>query len=118
MKIPHRTATLANLNHWRQGQGAKIKANRPIEVYRACDHRAQLVAAIRDPLILSADEIKLCVQSAISHERSRQFGAIAGMSADTWWEQISGIAARWGIETSRAEWTTETKSHSATAEAA
>ena len=27
MKIPVRTAALANLSHWRAGQGGRIKAN-------------------------------------------------------------------------------------------
>lgn len=108
MKIPHHTAALANLNHWRAGQGAKIRANRPLEVYRACEHLAQLAAPVRDPLILTAAEIDLAMHRAISLERRRIHG-IPGKNPDEWWEQIKAIADRWKISTARADWEKTTK---------
>jgi hypothetical protein len=110
MKIPVRTAALANLNHWRANQGAKIKAHRPIEVYRACEHMAQLAAAIRDPLTLTAEEIAIAIKRAISHERNKRHGPLGRITADEWWSQITAIAEQWGIKTDRSEWETKTTS--------
>lgn len=108
MKISPRTAAIANLSHWRAGQGAKIKANRPLQVYRACEHIAQLVAPSRDPLILSADEIKLAQQRAISQERRRIHGPI-GKDPGEWWEQIEAIGRAWNIPMTLSEWESSTK---------
>lgn len=108
MKIPHHTAALANLNHWRAGQGAKIGANRPPEVFKACEHTARTLAATRDPLILNAAEIETAIHSAISLERRRIHG-IPGKNPDEWWGQIKVIADRWKISTARADWEKTTK---------
>ena len=108
MKIAPSTAALANLNHWRAGQGAKIRANRPMEVFRACEHIAQLAAPVRDPLILTADEIELAIHRAVSLERRRIHG-IPGKNPDEWWSQIIAIADRWKIHTKREAWETTTK---------
>jgi hypothetical protein len=109
VKISPRTAALANLNHWRAGQGARIKANRPPEVYRACEHVALQYAAVRDPLELTADELAICVKSAISQERHKLHGPLGRITADEWWEQIDAIAKRWGIKTTRDQWERSTK---------
>lgn len=108
MKISPRTAALANLNHWRAGQGAKIKANRPLPVFRACEHIAGLLAPMRDPLILTVDEIKTAQNRAISMERRRVYGPL-GKDSDEFWQQIAAIAQSWGITTARSEWESVTK---------
>jgi hypothetical protein len=100
---------MANLESWRNGQGAKIRANRPIEVYRSCDHQAQLWAAVRKPLILSADEITEAIKCAIAQERRRQHGPLSGLDADAWWGQVNAIANAWGIHINRTDWESTTK---------
>jgi hypothetical protein len=105
MKISVRTAALANLNHWKAGQGGRIKANRPPEVYRACEHVAQQWAAIRDPLILTPEELGIAVKTAITQERNRrQKNTPPPESADEFWAQVSAIAEHWGIQTRREQW--------------
>ena len=109
MKIPPKTVALANLNHWRAGQGAKIKANRPLEVYRACEFMAQLLAPRRDPLTLSRDEISTAMRRAVSQKRFASHGPIRGLSEDEFWAQIESICRAWGLEANRADWTAKTK---------
>jgi hypothetical protein len=109
MKIPAKTVALANLNHWRAGQGAKIKANRPIEVYRACEFMAQRLAPYRDPLTLNKDEIATAIKRAVSHKRQAQHGPLRGLGEDEWWTQIEAICRAWGLEANRADWTVNTK---------
>jgi hypothetical protein len=112
MKIPVRTAALANLAHWRAGQGARIKANRPIEIYRACEHMAMQWAPVRDPLVLETkapkdgklSELEVCVMRAISQERHKLHGPLGRITADAWWEQIRAIAERWNINSTRDQW--------------
>jgi hypothetical protein len=117
VKISPRTAALANLNHWRAGQGARIKANRPVEIYRACEHMAMQWAPVRDPLVLETkapkdgklSELEVCVMRAISQERHKLHGPLGRITADEWWEQIDAIAKRWGIKTTREQWERSTK---------
>ena len=108
MKIAPSTAALANLNHWRAGQGSKIAANRPPEVFKACEHIARTLAATRDPLILTSAEIELAIHRAVSLERRRIHG-VPGKNPDEWWVQIKAIADRWKIHTKREAWETTTK---------
>ena len=110
------TPAMANLASWRANQGAKIRANRPLEVYRACDHQAQLWAAVRKPLVLSQAEITEAIKCAISQERRRQHGPLAGIDADTWWDQINAIASAWGIHVNRTDWESTTKTAAANAD--
>jgi hypothetical protein len=109
VKISHRTAALANLAHWRAGQGRRIRENRPVEVYRACDYTAQCLAPIRDPLELTSEELAICVKRAVTQERNRVHGPLMNITADQFWEQISVIAERWGIKTTRDQWERSTK---------
>lgn len=107
MKISPRTAALANLNHWKAGQGARIKANRPAEVYRACEYMAQSFAAIRDPLELTPDELTIAVKRAISQERNKTNPdrPLRSLSLDAWWAQIDAIQRAWGITLTQEDWT-------------
>lgn len=104
MKIPAKTVEIARLSHWRAGQGARIKANRPPEVYSACEHVARRLAPLRDPLELTADELATAVKAAISQERRKMNPGPIPKSADEFWTQISAIAERWGIKTTRDQW--------------
>jgi hypothetical protein len=110
MKIDAKTAALANLNHWKAGQGARIRENRPPEVYSACEHVARQWAPVRDPLILDADELGNAVKAAICGERCKLHpGPVEKISADDFWDQINSIAERWGIKTTRDQWESTTK---------
>lgn len=108
MKIPVRTAAMANLAHWRAGQGARIKAGKPLEIYRACEHIASLNAPVRDPLALTQAEMILAMRRAVSAERRKLHGPLP-RTGDEWWDQISAIAERWGIKTTRDQWEKSTK---------
>jgi hypothetical protein len=108
VKIPATTAARANLNHWKAGQGARIKAARRIEIYRACEYIAVLCAAVRDPLELTKDEMILAMRRAVSAERRKLHGPLP-RTGDEWWEQINAIAEQWGIKTTRDQWTSSTK---------
>lgn len=115
MKIAATTVARGNLNQWRAGQGARIRAKSE-DVFRACDHIAKQWAALRDPLELTADEIKLAVHRAISQQRRKEYGDLPA-SADTFWEQISSIAQRWNVATKREDWEKSTKTVPKPAEA-
>jgi endonuclease I len=115
MKIPAATAALANLNHWRANQGADIKAKRPIQIYRACEHMAQQMAAVCDPLMLSRErpkkggpsELEVCIKRALSQERYKLHGPLIGVPTDTWWEQIEAICRSWSLTMNRGDWESE-----------
>lgn len=105
MKIPAKTVEIARLSHWRAGQGERIRANRPPEVYSACEHLAKLWAPFRDPLTLQPEELARAVKAAICQERNRLHpGPVEKISADEFWSQIAAIAERWGIKTTRDQW--------------
>jgi hypothetical protein len=109
MKIPATTAARANLNHWKAGQGDRIKAKRPPEIYAACEHMARMCAAVRDPLELTRDELGTAVKRAITQERNKRHPGGLPKTADEWWEQVSAIAEQWGVKTVRSEWESTTK---------
>lgn len=80
---------------WVDGQGAKIKANRPAQVYAACQHEAFAMAGKGRPIVLSAEQIKLCEERALSQERARMFGP-PPKSEETWMVQIAQVREAWG----------------------
>lgn len=63
------------LADWDAGQGAKIKANRPHAVYSACNLMAiELAPNCGDRLVLTAEQITLCEEQALSRARVEMFG--------------------------------------------
>jgi hypothetical protein len=56
------------------------------------------------PIALTARQRQLAVQRAISLQRRCEHGPPERLGADAWWDQISAIAARWNVATTRDEW--------------
>lgn len=79
---------------WANGQGAKIKTNRPAQVYTACQHMAADLSRTGRRVVLSADQIKLCEERALSQERVRMFGP-PPKTAETWLRQIQQVREAW-----------------------
>jgi hypothetical protein len=96
------------LAEWRLSQGNRA-ANGHVEIMHALEYMAEPYANVAcwadnpEPLRLSRGQVRICQQRAISQERRRQHGALPRDGA-AWWEQISAIAAAWGIETAYEEW--------------
>lgn len=97
-----------NIQNWIEGQGAKVKATRHDNVYRACLDMARDECARPSWRYLTAEQIKLCERRAISQERVRRFGPIP-KKADAWWTQIQSIAADWNITLEWADWQAPTR---------
>ena len=97
------------LAEWRAGQGRRA-ANGVTEVMRALEFIAQPIAEMEarretpQPVALTRKQVRIAQHRAISVRRRIEFGSPEGMAADLWWEQISGIAERWGIATTRDDW--------------
>jgi hypothetical protein len=54
--------------------------------------------------VLSAQQVRLAEQRAISQRRRAEHGPPERLSGEAWWTQISAIAARWKVATSIDEW--------------
>lgn len=84
-----------NYEDWANGQGAKIKANRPHAVYSACALMAmELAPKRRDRLVLSAEQIALCEQQALSRARVEMFGP-PPKSEEVWRAQLDQVREAW-----------------------
>jgi len=80
---------------WVNGQGAKIKANRPHAVYSACTLMAiELAATCADRLVLTAEQIALCEDQAISRARVEMFGP-PPKTEETWRDQRAQVREAW-----------------------
>jgi len=94
---------------WRAGQGLRGSKGVP-EVLRALEFIAHPIAEAQawsdnpEPIVLTVKQLKLAQQRAISQQRRVEYGP-PGKDPDQWWEQVAGIAHRWGIATTRDEWT-------------
>lgn len=84
-----------NFEDWANGQGAKIKANRPHAVYAACVLMATELAAKRgDRLVLSAEQITQCEEQALSRARVEMFGP-PPKSEEAWRAQCAQVREVW-----------------------
>jgi hypothetical protein len=84
-----------NFAEWANGQGAKIRANRPHAVYSACVLMAtELAAKRRDRLVLTAEQIALCEEQALSRARVEMFGP-PPKSPDVWHTQREKVREAW-----------------------
>lgn len=84
-----------NFEDWANGQGAKIKANRPHAVYAACVLMAsELAAKRRDKLVLSAEQITLCEEQALSRARVEMFGP-PPRTEEAWTAQCAQVREVW-----------------------
>lgn len=112
----HGDRTRRIMAEWREAQG-KRGANGVLEVLRALEFIAEPIASQQawkgdntPPLRLTAKQLRLAQQRAISQERSRTHGPIMpSLKADHWWEQIEAIGRNWNIPMNRAEWESKTK---------
>jgi hypothetical protein len=108
----HGDRTRRIMAEWRAAQGQR-GTNGVREVLRALEFIAEPLASQKawandpEPLRLTKAQLKLAQHRAISQQRRIEHGP-PGKDPDLWWEQVAGIAARWGIETTRDEWTTDT----------
>lgn len=107
----HRRRKVEILAEWRSGQGNRA-ANGVREIMRALEFVAEPIADVMawdeqpGQLLLKRSEVKTAYHRAISQQRRVLHGAPSS-DANVWWDQISAIAAQWGIETTREEWTTK-----------
>ncbi len=79
---------------WHQGQGAKIKAARPVPVYNACVLLATQMAKMDGRLPLTAEQIKACEDRALSQGRAAMFGPLP-KDNDAWQAQLEQVRAGW-----------------------
>ena len=101
------------MDEWRAGQGKRASKGVP-ELMRALEFIAQQVAdgeswkANPSPISLTRKQVRTAWHRAVSQRRRAEHGPPGG-NADAWWEQIDAIAKRWGLEMTRDEWETATK---------
>lgn len=108
----HRTRMNSLMSMWRAGQG--LRGSKGVEeVLRALEFIAQPIAEAAawsenpEPVQLTGKQLRLAQYRAVSQQRRIEHGNLP-RNADDWWSQISAIAERWGIQTTREEWTTPT----------
>lgn len=65
-----------NIQGWLDGQGAKIRAARPPQIFNACMLMALDHCRRPSWRMLSSEQIKVCAHRAISQERVRRYGEL------------------------------------------
>ncbi len=83
-----------NFAAWIAGQGAKIKAARPLPVYNACVLAASRLAGQRHSIILTVEQIKICEDRALSAARVSMFGPLPRTNEE-WQAQLEQVRAGW-----------------------
>lgn len=97
------------MQSWRFSQGNRAAGGIP-EVMRALEFIAEPIAnqqawaAQPNPVILTRKQVRLAQHRAISMQRRVEHGRPEDYTPETWFEQIHAIAARWKIETVKADW--------------
>lgn len=90
---------------WQEGQGAKIKAARPLAVYGACSSMARRLAETLDPaytrLLLTQEQVNDCEQRAVTSARNVRYGP--AKTEEEWREQCAQIRAEWANPTPKQE---------------
>lgn len=87
---------------WEAGQGTRAAKGIP-ELRRALESVARPIADVLgwednpEPLSLTRDQLKLAAQRAIGQERRLRYGKIP-KDRFVWWQQVTEVAASWGIE--------------------
>lgn len=88
-------------DEWAAGQGAKIRAARPLAVYGACSSLARCLAETLAPeytrLLLTTDQIAECDQRAVTSARNVKFGPPPA-DPEAWKQQLDQIRADWASE--------------------
>ena len=92
----HRARRL--FNEWHMRQGTKLKDARPHPVYAACLLMAlELCGSVSNDdarVILTAEQIKLCEERALSQARLRLYGPLPA-SNEAWDAQIEQVRQGW-----------------------
>ncbi len=83
-----------NVQNWLEGQGAKIKTNRPFAVYAACLLMALELCPREDWKHLTPQQIAECEMRALSQARVRMFGALPKTN-EAWDDQLAQVRAAW-----------------------
>lgn len=98
------------LDDWNERQGRRLSRGVP-RVLQALLWRAEELAAMAawkenpGPIVLGAEEIRLCLHRAISGERRERHGPIrASTPAALWWQQVTDVAHGWGIAANWDDW--------------
>jgi len=85
-------------DEWAAGQGAKIKAARPLAVYGACNSLARRLADTLPPeytrLLLTTEQIEDCDKRAVTSARNVRFGP-PPTDPELWKQQLEQIRAEW-----------------------
>ena len=88
------------LTGWYEGQGAKIKAMRPLAVYGACHSLARRLSETLPEeytrLLLTQEQIAKCEQQALTSARNVRFGPPPA-DPDVWQQQLDQIKADWAV---------------------
>jgi hypothetical protein len=83
---------------WTEGQGAKIKAARPLATYGACASMARRMAETLPPeysrLLLLQEQIEKCDMQALTSARNVRFGPPPA-DPEVWQQQLDQIRADW-----------------------
>jgi hypothetical protein len=80
---------------WLEGQGAKIRENRPWPVYAAAARQAfSMAGGCGDRLLFSPEQIKTLEARALSTARVQMFGALPKTEA-AWLDQIEQVRQAW-----------------------
>lgn len=87
------TVAQRRFDDWIALQGVRIKAARPRPVYWTCARLAH-DRAKEGPVKLSAADIDLCQQRALSNERAKRFGRVPPNEA-AWQAPINRVLADW-----------------------
>lgn len=88
--------------NWQQGQCKRADKGNPL-LRRSLENIARQVADVMgwkenpEPLVLTHAQLKTACQSALSIERRQRYGQ-PPKDKHVWWEQLSSIAAEWGVQ--------------------
>jgi hypothetical protein len=91
-----------NTQNWLEGQGLKIKQNRPLPVYAACLGLALELCQRADWKHLSPQQIAECEQRALSQTRVRMFGRLPATN-EAWDMQMGQVRQAWAAESEPVE---------------
>jgi hypothetical protein len=85
----------ANIKIWMEVQGARIRNNRPEQVYAACLLMALERCSRADWQHLTPAQIEECDMRAVSQARVRMFGPKLPPTNEDWDSQIAEVRASW-----------------------
>ena len=84
-----------NIKIWMEVQGARIRNNRPEQVYAACLLMALERCSRADWQHLTPAQIEECDMRAVSQARVRMFGPKLPETNEIWDDQIAQVRSSW-----------------------